>query len=210
MTARKTTTKASAAKKTKTVSKAAAPKRASAPRRTAKHIRNLRGTLVHLRLYSQNAEKPFRIELKPRGVQGDTSVIPANLIDDPTFLAAVDVLVEVITESEHKALQGTYAPVGYLGRQDAPKIIRPDDTTIMKAKDWDGEGRRVPQEREIQRVERGSDVPERAFGTGMHTIDLPGSDTGLHALLAEGNKALPPEADFGRQQRVVVERVKES
>lgn len=206
--AKKTTTRKPAARKP---AAKAAPKRAAAPRKTAKIIRNLRGTVVNARLYSVTPKDPFRITLNPRGKQGDTATIPVGLIDDFTFTSGIGVLWEVITKAE--ANEVAYQSVGYLGRTDAPQIIRPEDNTVLTAKDWDGTGRRAPEDREKvetdRRDSRGHQVSERGedVGTGMHTIDVPGSDTGLHALLAQGNKSLPPEADFSRTN-VRIERVK--
>lgn len=176
-----------------------------APRRTAKAIRNLRGTVVHARLYSKNPKDPFRIALNPRGQHGDATVVPVELIDDPTFLAGIDVLFEVIPQTEFKNLRYSQ-PVGYQQRTDAPRVERPQDTTVTSAPDWDGKGR-LPQDREVTRVERGSDAPVREFGTGMHTTDVPGSDHALHAQLKAGAEALPADVDLS-SRRVVVERTR--
>lgn len=202
-----------APRKTSTTAKKApaAAKKPSPPRKGPKTIRNLRGTVVHARLYSQNQKDPFRIALNPRGQQGDTAVIPVALQDDGTYLQGVDVLWEVITQTEAKAIQ--YAPVGYLGREDAPQVIRPEDSTVATADDWDGTGRRIPQERNLQHKERGS---EQTHGsTGMNLADLPGADHALHATLREGQKAAEamgqeatPEGVDVTSRRVVVERVK--
>lgn len=206
-----------APRKTSTTAKKApaAAKKPSAPRKGPKTIRNLRGTVVHARLYSQNQKDPFRIALNPRGQQGDTAVIPVALQDDGTYIQGVGVLWEVITQTEAKAIQ--YSPVGYLGREDAPTIIRPEDTTVATADDWDGTGRRIPQDRNVQRKERGSEQThaDREFGTGMHTADVPGADHGLHAQLkaaqtaaeAMGQEATPEGVDV-TSRKVVVERVK--
>ena len=200
------------AKKTTAAKKAPAKSttRTRAPRKAAKIIRNLRGTVVHARLRSVSPKDPFGIELKPRGTQGDTTVIPVALQDDPTFLQGLGVLFEEITQTEFKAIQQTYGPVGYLGRTDAPKIERPADTTIMTADDWDGKGKRVPNERNIQR----KGEPPRTDGTGMNLTDFAGSDTGLHEMLREaqkqadqGSTALPEGVDL-QSRRVQVERVK--
>ncbi len=204
--------KPTTAKKPATAKKAAPAKtttaRKAAPRKAAKTIRNLHGTVVHARFYSVSPKDPYRLALNPRGQQGDTSIIPVNLQDDPTFLSGVGVLWEVITNTEAAQLREGYAPVGYLGRSDAPQIIRVEDTTVTSAPDWDGKGR-LPQDREITRTERGSDQrqSDREFGTGVHTIDVPGSDAALHAGLKAGNEALPDGVDIA-SRRVVIERVK--
>lgn len=199
-----------ATKKTTTTAKKAPAKktttRTAAPRKTAKTIRNLRGTVVHARFYSVSPKDPYRLALNPRGQVGDTSIIPVNLQDDPTFLSGVGVLWEVITATEAAKLREDYSPVGYLGRTDAPQIIRVEDTTITSAPDWDGKGR-LPQDREITRTPQGKQASEREFGTGVHTLDVPGSDAALHAGLKAGNEALPADVDLS-SRRVVVERVK--
>lgn len=182
MAERKTTAKKAPAKSTT---------RTSAPRKAPKTIRNLRGTVVHARFYSLNPKDPYRIALSPRGQYGDTTIIPVALQEDPTFIQGVGILWEVITTTEAKKIAESYAPVGYLGRENAPQVIRAEDTTIARQKDWDGKGR----------------IPVREAGTGMHTTDVPGSDTGLHEQLKAGQDALPPEANI-TDRRVTIERVK--
>lgn len=197
-TAKKTTTpRSAAAKPAETASK---PKRAATPRKSAKTIRNLRGCVVHLRLGSQ--KDPYRVELLPRGHNGDVQTVPASLTDDGTFVAGVDVLFEIITPAEAQALAQGYGPIGYLGRTDAPTIIHPDDATVMEAPDWDGKGR-LPQDRQVKNNQA---TVTRANPT---LADLPGSDTALHESLRReqraGQSAMPPEAQFDR--RVTVEHV---
>lgn len=184
MPERKTTAKKAPAKSTT---------RTSAPRKTPKNIRNLRGTVVHARLYSQNPKDPFRIALNPRGQSGDATIIPVALQDDPTFLQGVGVLWEIITATEAKSIQ--YGQVGYLGRTDAPEVIRPEDTTVTAQPEWDGKGR-MPQRKEAQ-------------VTPIQTklADVPGSDTGLHETIRGGADALPEGVDIS-SRRVAIERVK--
>lgn len=198
--------KTTAGKKPAAKAKSTTAKAPSRPRKTAKTIRNLRGCPVHLRLQKEDAEKPFRVQLAPRGLRGDTAIIPVGLVDNPGFVQDIGVLYEIITTTEAANIE--YASVGYLGRTDAPQILREEDTVIQSAKNWDGKGK-SPQEREIRRDTRGHVISERdpSVGTGMHTIDVPGSDTGLHKALAENNAALPPQASFDRS-RVTIERVK--
>lgn len=202
--AKKTAAKKPTAKKGKTAT--AKPR---APRKTAATIRNLRGTTVHARLFKLDHEKPFRIALNPRGQNGDTTTVPATLLDDATFLQGTGVLWEVITATEAKDLASSYPGVGYTERTDAPIVIRPEDTTVMSAEDWDGKGR-VPQQRQVKRIQ-GQEASNREYGTGMHTIDVPGSDQGLHAQLQAaqkaGESAMPENADLA-SRRVVVERVR--
>lgn len=201
-----------AAKKTTTAKKApakTATAKPRAPRKTAATIRNLRGTTVHARLYSLDREKPFRIALNPRGQSGDTTTVPVNLLDDDTFIKGTGVLWEIITATEAKQIAASAPQVGYLERADAPVVIRPEDTTVMQAEDWDGKGR-VPQQRQVKRIQ-GQEASEREYGTGMHTIDVPGSDQGLHAQLQSaqkaGESALPENVDLS-SRRVAIERVR--
>lgn len=206
--AKKTTTRTKAAT-TKPKSASTAKKAAPRPARPkAATIRNLRGTVVHARLYSKDPEKPFRIALSPRGQQGDTTTVPADLVSDYTFTQGVGVLWEIITAAE--AREAEYAPVGYLGREDAPQIIRPEDTTVASAPDWDGKGR-LPQDREVKRTSTGRQASEREAGTGMNLADFPGSDSGLHSQLRAaqkaGESAMPPGVDVATR-RVAVERVR--
>ena len=194
-----------------------ADKTPKTPRKTQVTIRNLRGTVVHMRLYSQNPKDPYRIELKPRGTNGDWTTIPAKLSDDPTLVQGIGVIVEAIPLTEAKALQETYAPVGYLGRTDAATVIRDTDTTISTADNWDGKGQRVPQDRNVKFHERGSEMTQtdREAGTGMNLVDVPGSDVGLHAGLraqateveALGKAATPEGVDL-TSRKVVIEHVK--
>lgn len=190
MATTKRTTKSTAAKQADP-----APKRVTTPRKTEKIIRNLRKTAVHLRLFSKTPKDPYRIQLSPRGQNGDYTYVPVDLVDDPTLKKATGILVEVITQAEVNALEDEYLPGGYQGRTDAPTIIRPDDSTVMKAPDWDGKGR-LPQDRAITQSQR----------TGTHTIDVPGSDQALHAAIKAGQSAMPAEAVFDR--RVSIERFK--
>jgi len=186
------------------VEEAPLPRRAR-PKVTGATIRNLRGAVVHLRLFSNNPEKPYRIALEPRGTNGDTWTIPHDLTDDPTFLKAIDVLVEVITPAEERALKLDYTPGGYQGRTDAPRVERPEDTTIMVADNYDGKARQVPTDRGIARKQNLRNDPNE--NVGQQFADLPGTDQALHAALRAGQSALPPEATFDRG-RVQIERVR--
>jgi len=154
-------------------------------RRTAKTIRNLRGTPVHLRLFGAGNDKPYRIELKPRGQRGDFHTVPAKLTDDGTFVAGIDRLFEVIPTSEARKV--VYAD----RRPGGPKVevIRHDENIVTRQTDWDGTGRQ----------------PERGQGTGPALADVLGADAEVHANIRAGESALP-EGAF--QQAVKVEKVK--
>ena len=174
--------------------KATAPAKPRAPKAGPKIIRNITGVPIHFRLGNQ--KDPFRVQLAPRGQQGDTEAIPVALQQDYSFIQGRDKLFEIITETEARSLE--YSPVGYLARDDAAKIYREEDTTIVTADNWDGKGRRPPGERNIRT-------------TGQKLADLPGSDEALHATIRGGqaatdaNNAMPEGVVFDRS--VKVERV---
>lgn len=138
-------------------------------RKTAKVIRNLRGTPVHLRLFGAGGEKPYRIELAPRGRYGDVHSVPANLTDDGTFVAGVDVLFEIITKTEANKI--SYAGQGFQGGVEPAKLVREEETVIKRVADMDSTGK--VQQREL----------------GPTIVRTPGADA-----LAEGNEALPENA----------------
>jgi hypothetical protein len=174
--------------------KATAPAKPRAPKAGPKIIRNITGVPVHFRLGNQ--KDPFRVQLAPRGQQGDTEAIPVALQQDYSFIKGNGQLFEIITETEARSLE--YSPVGYLGRVDAPKVYRQEDTTIQTADNWDGQGRRAPEDRNIRT-------------TGQKLSDVPGSDVALHDTIrggqadVESNPAMPDGVVFDRN--VTVERV---
>jgi hypothetical protein len=158
---------------------------AKTKRRTAKTIRNLTNKMVHLRLQSVDAEKPYRVELQPRGRRGDTHTVPARLTDDGTFIRGAGRLFEIIPTSEADKID--YGPRQGTGVEPAV-LVRHDENVIGRVPDWDGQGR----------------TPPSRVGTPL--ADVPGSDTALHEALAEGNTALPA-GSLG--QPVTVERAQE-
>lgn len=194
MAPRKTVTKAATEKTTE--STAAKPRtRTAPPKPSAKIIRNLRNCPVHLRLFGPLSEKPYRVELKPRGETGDISSIPVNVQDTPQFITGVGVLFEIITETE--ARQSMYqTQVGYSQVREHAQIISDSSSTIMTQPD-------VQQDATKERL----DLLRRTDGAGPAYADVPGSDGALHETLREGsrNAALP---DGAFPQRVTVERVK--
>jgi len=151
---------------------ATAKKTTRAPRKTAKTIRNLRGTPVHLRLFGAGNEKPYRIQLAPRGTPGDVHTVPVGLIDSDTFTAGIDVLFEIITQTEARKIE--YGPQGYQGIEPA-KIVRPSETVIKTVPDMDSKGKLPPRE------------------MGPTYTDVEGSDKALHQALRE-NAAMPEDA----------------
>jgi hypothetical protein len=178
----------------KTTTAAKAPAKPRAPKAGPKIIRNITGLPVHFRLGNQ--KDPYRVQLAPRGQQGDTESIPVALQQDYSFIQGVGKLFEIITETEMRALQ--YGQVGYLARDDAATIYREADTTIQTADNWDGKGRRAPEDRNVRT-------------TGQQFADVPGADVALHDTIRGGqvavdaNPAMPDGVVFDRS--VKVERV---
>ena len=167
-----------------------APARASTRKPTSKWIRNLHNCVVHVRVGKH--KDPEHLNLEPRGTSGDTLAVDAQFTNDGSFVAGIGTLFEVITETEARDLQASYPSRGYRPHGEV-QMVRPEDTEIMIAPDWDGEGRRP-------------DLVQK-HPTGMITTDVPGADAGLHAQIQEAedrNAALPPEAK--KPQRVVLER----
>jgi len=155
-------------------------------RKTAKTIRNLRGTPVHLRLFGAGSEKPYRIELQPRGVAGDWHTVPANLTDDGAFVAGVGLLFEIVPTSEARKTQYARpgnAPAGLL----PVEVVRHDENIVSREAAWDGTGK----------------APARGVGA-PELVDAIGSDAAMHASIRGGESALP-EGAFS--QTVKVERV---
>jgi hypothetical protein len=159
-------------------------KKTGSTRRTAKTIRNLRGTPVHLRLFGAGNDKPYRIELQPRGTSGDWHTVPASLTDDGTYVSGLGLLFEVIPTSEARAIQYQFAPVGL----PPATVFRADENVVSREPEWDGTGQQ----------------PQRRAGAGPALADVLGSDAAMHESMREGNSALP-EGAF--QQTVTVEKV---
>jgi hypothetical protein len=150
-------------------------KKTARPRKTGKWIRNLHNSVVHLRLGSR--KDPTEVNLDPRGRPGDIDFIPPEFLEDGTFVAAVNTLVEIITETEANQLKRDYAGSGgYQGREAVP-IIHEDDATIATQDNWDGKGNRTPARR---KATNDRELAQQAHKTGMNVVDAPGSDSGLH------------------------------
>ncbi len=155
-------------------------------RKTAKWIRNLRGTPVHLRLYGEGRDKPYRIELNRRGLSGDMHQVPASLTDDGTFASGIGVLFEIITTAEANRIRDSYeGSGGYQGIEPA-QLVREQDTVIATGPAYDGKGL-APRE----------GVQQRPLGPTV--VQTPGSQT---QQLAEGNAALPPNVNFDAPVKV--------
>lgn len=169
---------ASAAKKTASASK---PRTSRPSPNTAKWIRNLRNHPVHLRFKQEGADRPFFVELAPRGLNGDAEKIPAKLTQTRQFSEAVyNGLVEVITEREANEVQ--YAPVTYLGQQGVSHtLVRDEDTVVRRAESRDTA---------IQANPRSAVVSQPA---GPNIVEMPGS---LPALKPRGDGAAPTAEDM--------------
>jgi hypothetical protein len=154
-------------------------------RRQSRTIRNLRGTPVHLRLFGQGNDAPYRIALTPRGNPGDTHTVPANLTDDGTFVAGIDVLFEIIPASEAQGLQY--------------------ERTGGRAPEYEGETLVVVRNEENVVVRQDANLepaPRRRLGPAM--ANVPGADAGIHAAVEAGQSAMP---DGALTQSVSTERV---
>lgn len=148
----------------KTVAKTE-PKAPARPKKGPKIIRNLHAIGVHVRIENPEREKPFRVELKPRGTYGDIKSIPVGLQDSHEYRSGVGILFEVITETEARAIE--YPAVGYTPRLDAPILIREADTVIQRFRNVDAEIQQNPR----RPVNTGR-VGENA---GPNVVEMPGS-----------------------------------
>lgn len=76
-------------------------KKKATPRRTTqKHYRNIREIPASFRL----EESDRKISLAPRGQRGDLAPIKKGELQDPVFLANKDLLFQVVTDEEAKAI----------------------------------------------------------------------------------------------------------
>jgi hypothetical protein len=155
-------------------------------RRTAKTIRNRTNKMVHLRLTGEDNDKPYRVELNPRGRVGDWQTIPARLTDNGTFIQGEGRLFEVIPLSEARKIE--YGPQAAVTLPPAT-LVTLEESVISRTADWDGQGR----------------APERNEQISPRTADVPGSDPELAAAYAAGGSALP---DGALDKPLTVERVK--
>lgn len=83
---------------------------------------------VHIRLTSMTSEKPYRVQLNRRGLQGDCVQIPNDLKESPEFGRSINSgIIEVIPASEAASIQ--YPPVGYQGLQQDGEWVKPITVT---------------------------------------------------------------------------------
>lgn len=199
---RKTTAKKTTASKPRTVTKAkAAPKAAETPaprqrkpKEGPKTIRNLLSVPQHFRLQGSR-EKPYRIELKPRGVRGDTAGIPLDCQSDTAFISGLDRTFEIITDAELRDLAGQYPPVGYQGRQPLMpmadgslveqnvRVVRQQQNVVAKTVDPYAEKANAQASPAAQQALLAQQAAQqgRTGGVGPHVANMPGSDHGMTA-----------------------------
>lgn len=170
---------------------AAAPKAARPSKPQARVIRNLRNCPVHLRLQGPDTEKPYRVQLNPRGQFGDVTRIPAALTETYQFTSGVGTLFEIITQTEASAIP--YAPTGYIDQAEVT-VVRTEEQVVSRRAEYDGKGR-VPAHRPL--------APTVA--------QVPGSDPRMQALSGEKPTAdaMIPEGVDLTTRKVTIERVKE-
>jgi hypothetical protein len=173
-----------------TTRKTPAKPRATKPK--AYYVRNIHNRVVHVR-YGKHKD-PEQLNLNPRGTPGDIGIVDAQYANDGSFLAGIDTLYEVITETEaNQAKQSYVLPT----RQEKVEVVTDADSTILTAPNWDGKGRNNP----LQQT--------RTFGATPAYADIPGSDTPLHNALREEAKAQDPQSVLPPNafpQKVVVEK----
>lgn len=208
---------------TKKTTGTSAAKRTRTPRKTGKWIRNLHNSVVHLRLGSR--KDPTEVNLEPRGMPGDLDFVPPELIEDGTFVASVNMLVEVITETEANMIRAAYSGIGGYQPTTAVEIIREEDSVISAIPNPDTDIQANPRGRVNRRPTSDRELAQQPHRTNMNVVDVPGSDAGLaaqfaaaqqEALAAEAklaqiqaqmeNPALPPEG--AAKPKVTIQRAK--
>jgi hypothetical protein len=153
---------------------------------------------VHVRYGSH--KEPEQLNLSSRATPGDIGIVDAQYANDGSFLAGIDTLYEVITETEANKIKQSYSLPKRQARE--VEVITEEDSNFLTAPDWDGKGHNNP----LQQT--------RTFGANPNFADVPGSDVPLHNALRENAKAqdtdanrkpsaLPPNAF---SQKVVVEK----
>lgn len=213
----KATTRRTTTRKTP-VAKAAAPEPVQP---TAQWVRNLKNMPVHLRLRTIESDRPFFLNLKPRGEVGDAERVPAAATEAREFVDAVyGGIIEIVTRTELD--QVYYPPVGYLHTET--QVVRPDARSLMATPDWDGHGRPPTPERrpQAERPIASRFTPNGNTGVSVDLGSVPGMEAQPKAL---GDKAKVSADDMlpagtqifedrpGRRQdpsirRVTVERIK--
>ena len=175
---------------------------------SGKTIRNLRYTPIHFRFFGYG-EKPYRVELMPRTMSGDTVTIPASCTQDTTFVKGHQMgLFEIITRQEATA-NAMEAPLdGYRSRQ--LNIVTPDETTVDHYEIEElGKGKSsqlhrkdfapVVQQPVQQDPYHGANMYE---GVGPRIVAMPGSDPQLTAQFqsTQARRPSPQEVSTMQQQ----------
>lgn len=149
----------------------AADKAAGKPakkRKTQKFVRNLRNAQVKLLLDDQDKNnKPFRVFLKPRGLRGDWTLVPARLSEHPQLQQyLLHGVLEVITKVE--ADQIAYnkpAPPSFNGvTVSSVETFRDTDNSVtIGYVDEDGKMTRVPRAERQHDTEQAVDAATRGL-----------------------------------------------
>ena len=179
-----------------------------ATKKKSEFVRNLRGTPVHIRCNTLGHDKPFRIELKPRGEQGDVKEIPISVVNESIeFSGSLGVLFEVIPRAEALELQQTYPAVGYQGGVPRSGVhLVGGELVDMPLK--------VEVSRESERDVARFVETDRGLrrSVGPNIVDMPGSDpalTAMHQQAARAEGLDPTEALSNEEavKRALVQRV---
>lgn len=143
--------------------------KAKTPRLTSKLIRNLNNAPVHLRIHSAGNERPYFMQLAPRGFPNDVHEVPAHLTITNDFIQGAGRLFEIITRTEANKIE--YPKQGYLAQTGFNvEVIRADQNIVARIPDWDGKGR-LP---DPQQIAQKADELARANADSMipESVDL--------------------------------------
>jgi hypothetical protein len=147
---------------------------------SGKTIRNLRGVPVHMRL-TGTGDKPYRIELQPRGMNGDTKEVPAACTQDHAFIRSYDRgLFEIITKTEAGDID--YPVRGFQSRP--LNIITSEQSTVAHQSFETNSKGQVTNQKNLmpaavqQNPSQGANVYE---SVGPRVVPMPGSDPQLTA-----------------------------
>lgn len=167
---------------------------AAAPpkQRTPLLIRNCRSSSVNLRLKDPGQrDRPFRINLRPRGHRGDTAEVPAHLSDHTDLNGSIEVgLVEVITQAQSDSITRenfTYSADDQVARER----VGDESSTVRAFKIEVGEHGEVKETdfRQGQTVRRSAANPTQ--------VQVPGSQS-----ITESTDSVMPELKPLSRERV--------
>lgn len=184
---------------------------ASPPNGGSLIIRNLRNTPFHTRLYSEGHEKPYRLQLEPRGMPGDMKSLPSKFEENESLVSAYyQGIIEVISKAEAQEILGSYRGAGYSGRKIP--VVRPEDTQVTVASKQTNERGEVRLQRaesettNSQRLQRIADETQRqtaemgARGAGGG-MNVPRSGGGTGIVGADDALAAAFEEQAGAETR---------